>query len=520
MLVVVDRLRLADLLGGLSMVADLGFGLPPQMAMRTCLVATALARTMNLSDDDVRDSFYTALLMHIGCISVAHETTMAFGDDIVFNRAISRTNGSDPADIASTLMPAITRGMAPETRARVTEFALLHGPAWGRKMDTGVCEVGRYTARRIGLPESTQRALHEVYEWWNGGWAPQGLGGEEIAIAARVARAAADAAYFDHLAGADAAVAALRDRAGTILDPAIVDLFANNPDTFLREANEGDPRDLILDAEPTPVVVRTGTGLREVAAAFGDVTDLKLPFLHGHAQDVARLTTGAARRLRLSSEETEHLEIAALLHDVGRAGVSNAIWEKAAPLTRADWEQVRMHGYLSERILATSPSLEPMATTAGMHHERLDGSGYHRCSTVTAMPMPARILAVADAFAAMTQTRPHRPAKAPEEAARALTHEAKAGRLDPDAVEAVLAEAGHPVGQRLAANPGGLSDRELEVLRLLAEGNTNAEIAGRLFISRRTAEHHVQHIYVKVGVSTRAGAALFAMEHGLVGTSR
>ena len=502
------------------MVSDLGFALPPQMAMRSCLVATALARNIDLSDSDVRDCFYTALLMHIGCISVAHETTMAFGDDLVFNKAYSRTNLSDPQDIASTMMPEITRAMAPGPRTRVTEFGIVHGADGGRRVDTGVCEVARYTARRVGLPESTQRALHEVYEWWNGGWAPRGLAGDDIAIAARIAHAAAIAAYFDHVADDDAAVTALRARAGTILDPAIVETFASDSHSFLREANEGDPRDRILEVEPMPVVERTGTGMREVAAAFGDVTDLKIPFLHGHAGDVARLATGAARRLGLSKAEIDRLEIAALLHDVGRAGVSNAIWEKRGRLTRAEWEQVRMHGYHSERILATSPSLEHTATIAGMHHERLDGSGYHRCSTAAAVPMPARILAAADAFSAMTQDRPHRPARSPDAAAHDLTEEVRAGRLDADATAAVLAEGGQPVQRRMAPHPAGLSDREVDVLRLLAEGKSNAEIADRLFISRRTAEHHVQHIYTKVGLSTRPAAALFAMEHGLIGPNR
>lgn len=502
------------------MVADLGFGLPPQMAMRSCLVATALARRMSLRDDDVRDCFYTALLMHIGCMSVAHESTMAFGDDLAFNRAYSRTNLSDPGDVASRMLPEITRGMAPAARARVTEFGIVHGAEWGRRVDTGVCEVGRYTARRVGLPESTQRALHEVYEWWNGGWAPRGLAGDDIAVAARIAHAAAIAAYFDHVADRDAALAALRARAGTILDPSIVATFARDSHSLLGEANEGDPRDRILEVEPTPVVERTGTGLREVAAAFGDVTDLKIPFLHGHAGDVARLATGAARRLRLSTDEIERLEIAALLHDVGRAGVSNAIWEKGERLTRSQWEQVRMHGYHSERILATSPSLEHAAPIAGMHHERLDGSGYHRCSTAAAVPMPARVLAAADAFSAMTQDRPYRPAIRPDAAAEELAEEVRAGRLDAEAAAAVLAEAGQSVDRRMAPHPAGLSDRELEVLRLLAEGKRNAEIAVQLFISRRTAEHHVQHIYTKVGVSTRPAAALFAMEHGLIGRNR
>lgn len=210
---VTEKLRLADLLGGLSMVADLGFGLPPGTAVRTCLVGAALARRMNLDDGDVRDSFYTALLMHIGCVAVAHESAAAFGDDIALNRAVARTNLADPDDVAVTLVPEMTRGMPPEVAARARAFALSSGLAeWARRTDTGVCEVARDTARRLGLPDSTQQALYHVYESWVGGWAPEGLRGDDIPIASRVARVAMDAAFFGQLGGVDAAVTALRAR--------------------------------------------------------------------------------------------------------------------------------------------------------------------------------------------------------------------------------------------------------------------------------------------------------------------
>ena len=149
--------------------------------------------------------------------------------------------------------------------------------------------------------------------------------------------------------------------------------------------------------------MRKASDLAEVAAAFGDLADVKMPFLHGHSRRVAELASGGARRLGLGAAEVRRIEVAGLLHDVGRVGVSNAVWEKRGPLTRMEWEQVRMHGYYSERILATSPSLAPLAPLVGMHHERLDGSGYHRCCTAAGIPMGARLLAVADAFAAMLQ---------------------------------------------------------------------------------------------------------------------
>jgi response regulator RpfG family c-di-GMP phosphodiesterase len=515
---VVATLRLADLLAGLSMVADLGFGLPPGTAVRACLVATALARKLDLDDDDVRDCFYTALLMHLGCVAVAHEAAAAFGDDIALNRAVARTNFADASDVAATLVPEMTRHMAPDMRARAAEFALTEGNQWGRRTDTGVCEVARDTARRLGLPESTQQALYHVYETWVGGWAPDGLRGEEIDIASRVARAAMDAAFFGELGGPRGALVALRQRAGVILDPAVVAAFADDAEAILSEADGGDPFDRILEVEPEPVVERSGRQLVDVAAAFGDLADVKAPAFHGHAKEVARLAGAAARRVGLDDGEAERLEVAGLLHDVGRVGVSNAVWEKPGPLTRVEWEQVRMHGYYSERILANSPSLETLSMAAGMHHERLDGSGYHRRSSASAIPMGARILAAADAYAAMTRPRTHRAALPPDRAGRELAAEVEAGRLDHRAVEAVLAEAGQPISARRPAPPSGLSEREVEVLALIAEGCSNAEVAERLFISRRTAEHHVQHIYAKIGVSTRAAAALFAVQHDLIRT--
>jgi HD-GYP domain-containing protein (c-di-GMP phosphodiesterase class II) len=509
-------LRLADLLGGLSLVADLGFGLPPGTAVRSSVVAAALARRVDLCDDDVRDCFYTGLLMHVGCVSVAHESAAAFGDDLALNRAVARTNFADPGDVAATLVPELTRGMPSEVARRAAAFALSEGSAWGRRTDVGVCEVGRDTACRLGLPVSTQEAMYHVYESWLGGWAPSGLRGDDIPVASRVARVATDAALFAQLGGVDAAVAAVRGRAGVILDPGLVTAFVRDAGAILAEVDRGDPLDRLLADEPEPVVTLGAAGLSAVARAFGDLADVKAPFLHGHSKEVARLATGGARRLGLDDDAVALVELAGLLHDVGRVGVSNAIWEKPAALSRVEWEQVRMHSYFSERILSASPSLQPVAMIAGMHHERLDGSGYHRSARAGSVPMASRLLAAADTYAAMTQTRPYRAALSGEQAVGELHQQVDSGRLDHDAVAAVAAEAGQQVRRRRRARPAGLSDREVEVLTLIARGCSNAEVAERLVISRRTAEHHAQHIYTKIGGSTRAAAALFAVEHDLV----
>ena len=282
------------------MVADYGFGLPPGTAVRTGLVAAALGRRMGLADGEVRDGLYTGLLMHVGCVGISHESAAAFGDDIRFYRAITGTDVNDPDDVA-TVLDEVTRGMPADAAARTTSFLRTRGLEWARRADTGVCEVARDTARRLGLPESTQQALYHVYETWAGGWVPQGLKGDDVAVASCVARAAMEVAFFSQLGGADAAVAALRKRAGGLLDPAVVAAFTADPQGILAEADRGDPHDLMLAAEPEPVLVRKASDLAEVAAAFGDLADVKMPFLHGHSRRVADLASGGARRLGLDA---------------------------------------------------------------------------------------------------------------------------------------------------------------------------------------------------------------------------
>lgn len=459
---------------------------------------------------------YAALLEHVGCIGYAHETFLAWSDDLAANRAAQRTNFAEPKELLTTYLPALVRDLHGWERAQVPVRFLTRGPGFLKRFATASCEVAAHTARRLGLSEQVELSLRQYSEWWNGKGFPQGLKGEEIALPGRVVHVASVAATFDVLGGPELAVDAVRRRAGSVLDPAIADTFVRHAAELLETASHGDPRDQVLAAEPEPVRLASKARLRDLAAAFGDLADLKTPFTHGHSAGVARLARTAAERLGLDAEAVMQLEVAALLHDLGRVAISNAVWEKPGTLTTAEWEQIRLHPYHSERILSCTAVLEPVAALAGMHHERLDGSGYHRGCTAAQIPFAARVLAAADAMQAMTQARPHRAALGVDEAAERLHHDAAAGRLDSTAVQAVLDAAGAAPRRTADHRPAGLSEREIEVLELLAEGLSNREIAGRLYISRRTAEHHVQHIYAKIGVSSRASAALFAMEHGLL----
>ncbi len=219
----------------------------------------------------------------------------------------------------------------------------------------------------------------------------------------------------------------------------------------------------------------------------------------------------------MSDERCRDLRRAALVHDLGRVGVENGIWDKPEQLATAEREKVRLHPYLTERILSRCPALAGLGDVASSHHERLDGSGYHRQTTREQTTEEARVLAAADVLAALTADRPHRARFDLEEAASMMQAEVAAGRLEPEAVAAVVSAAGGPTTSARAANPGGLTDREVEVLRLLARGGTNRRIGEELFISPKTVGRHVENIYLKIGVSTRAGAALYAMEHRLLG---
>jgi HD-GYP domain-containing protein (c-di-GMP phosphodiesterase class II)/DNA-binding CsgD family transcriptional regulator len=274
--------------------------------------------------------------------------------------------------------------------------------------------------------------------------------------------------------------------------------------------------DAVLEVEPEPRPWLPESRIDATARALADFTDLKSPYTLGHSTGVALLAEAAARRLGCSDSDTTSLRRAALMHDLGRASVSNGIWDKADRLTTPEWERVRLHPYYTERVLEKAPALRPLARLAGGHHERLDGSGYHRGDPAALLPLPSRILAAADAYHAMTELRPHRPARDPETAAGELAKEVKAGRLDREAVSAVLDAAGQ--GKRMPKRdwPAGLSHREVDVIRLAVRGRSNRQIASELFVSEDTVKTHLRHVYEKVGFSSRAGLALFAMENDLL----
>ena len=509
-----DEVRLAELLAALSVATDLGMGQEPEKAVRACLIATHVARAMDLPERDVRDVYYCTLLQHLGCTAPAHETTYLFGDDLAGAPQAERTDETNPREMLALLALA-GKGTGVQ-RVRYLARTLAAGKEGSGRVLRAVCEVGARLAERLGLGAGVRDGLFHAVETWDGKHGAHGLAGDDIALPARFSVVATQAVIFDRLGGPDAAVDMTRRRAGGWFDPAVAETFTRVGPDVLRALAEADVWVEVAAAEPQPARRVPAAHLDVVADAFADMVDLKTPFTLGHSKGVAALATEAATRVKLAADAVERLRRAALLHDLGRVAVPNAVWEKPGSLTTSQWEQVRLHAYQTERILARSALLEPVGRIAGRHHERLDGSGYDRGAAGTDLPVEARLLATADAFQAMTQERPHRAALAPAEAAGAIEASAAAGLFDSECARAVVEAAGQPASQARGVWPEGLSDREVEVLRLVARGLSNREVAATLVISPRTAEHHVQHIYTKIGASTRAAAALFAMEHGLL----
>jgi HD-GYP domain-containing protein (c-di-GMP phosphodiesterase class II) len=370
-------------------------------------------------------------------------------------------------------------------------------------------------ATRLGLGEDVRRPLFQTFERWDGKGLPTGTKAEANLLAARVVNLTDVLEVYHRADGLAAALRVARDRRGTQFDPDLVDLVCGEGAALFEGLDSATTWDTVIHAEPSLARTVRGPALDEAFEALADFADTKSPYTLGHSRGVAGLAAGAAGALGLPASEVAHVRRAALVHDLGRLGVSNAVWDKPGGLTAAEDERVRLHPYLTERMLASAAVLRPYGQTALQHHERLDGSGYPRGVGGEALSVPGRILAAADAYHAKLEPRPHRPAMSRDGAASWIRAEVRTGRLDAPAVDAVLEAAGHPVRRRKEW-PAGLTTREVEVLRLLARGVRNREIAERLVISRKTAGNHIEHIYTKIGVSNRARASLFAVQHGLM----
>lgn len=511
-----QTLRLAEVLGALSLATDLANGNPMETALRTCLLAVELAREVGASEQEISDAYDAAMLRYLGCTAFAPEEAAALGDDIAAKQVFASVDFGRKAELLPAALTRLGKGSGPLKRAKAVAGALVGAQRAYGAMARSTCEVAVRLAARLGMGAGVTEALGQIYERWDGKGAPAGSEGEGLSFVARVLHVACAAEVHHRLGGADAAREMVRRRSGSHFDPRVARAFGTCAPRLLGMLDAPSVWDAVLAAEPGRRPREDAARLEDVARAFADFVDLKSAYTLGHSTGVSALAEAAGRAAGLDVASCTELRRAGWLHDLGRVSVPTNIWDKPGPLSAAEWERVRLHPYYTERVLARSPLLAPLGALAGTHHERLDGSGYHRNAPAALLSLPARILAVADCYQALTEDRPHRPARSPDEAIRSLEAEVSVQRLDSEAVRAVLEAAGHHARRKRGTWPAGLSDREVEVLRLVARGGSNKEVAQQLSISARTVQHHTIHIYDKIGVSTRAAAALFAIENDLL----
>jgi HD-GYP domain-containing protein (c-di-GMP phosphodiesterase class II) len=495
--------RIGELLGALSLATDLAIGCPLETTLRTCVLATQIARRLGIAD--VTSVRRVALLRHLGCTGYAYETArVAAGDDQDVLRAFA---GVDDG-VAAVAGRALTRLAREETLGKRLGaiVGVLSHPGARAELVSAQCAQAIALALDLRMSPGVVRALGQIYERYDGRGLPNGVAGEEIELSARVVHVAELVEIHHRTGGRESTIGELRRRRGKHVAADIADVFLADPDCYWDVLESPSVWDLFVDDDDADA---PGVEVIDLAIAFGRFADLKSPSMLGHSTNVAALAAAAA-----DDGDVTRVRIAGLLHDLGMVSVPNGIWEKRGPLNAAEWERVRLHAYYTERILTRTPALGSVASLAGAHHERLDGSGYHRGAHAPGLDRAARLIAVADAYQAMHSRRSHRPAIETNDLIDRLATDAREGRLCRRAVDAILAVAGHRVPR--AEWPAGLSPREVEVLVHLARGLTNKEIASSLKIAVRTANHHVENIYAKTQITTRAAAALFAVRHDLV----
>jgi HD-GYP domain-containing protein (c-di-GMP phosphodiesterase class II)/DNA-binding CsgD family transcriptional regulator len=508
------RVRLAELVAMISLGTDLGMGQPMEHVMRQSLIALRLAERLGLDETTRAVVYYVGLISWVGCHVDAYEQAKWFGDDMALKSDARQVDLAGPAARAF-IMSHVGAGRGLMERARLGVAFVGEGRRDASEMIENHWRATNELAARLGLSEQVRESLYQTFERWDGKGVPAEARGEEILMPARLVNLADVVEVYHRTGGVEAAVAVARERSGSQFDPELVEAFCLDAPLLFGDLDGLTTWPAVIAAEPTLEIVLSDEELESALEAIADFTDLKSPWTLGHSRGVADLACAATKLYGLSEDDARLVRRAGLVHDLGRLGVSNAIWDKRGPLTAAEVERVRMHPYLTDRMLASSEALAPVGAIAVQHHERLDGSGYPRGLSGDALTSAGRILAAADAYHAMTEPRPYREARAAEAAAAELRSGVRQALFDGDAVDAVLRAAGHPVKRRREW-PGGLTKREVEVLRLLVRGLSNKEIAEQLVISRKTAGSHVEHIYTKLGVSNRAQASLFAVKHGLM----
>jgi HD-GYP domain-containing protein (c-di-GMP phosphodiesterase class II) len=518
--ILTSPLRLGELVATLALAQDNAFGQPLESQLRSCLLATWMCEAAGFERPMRETVYWVALLRYIGCTGHAHEVATVFGNEIAIRAQTLVHDAANPAEVMRDVVAFATAGRSQEEREQIVRMIQQTAREWAVHNFSSGCEVADMLVERLAFGPEVRNALRFTFERWNGNGYPAHVGGEAIPLAMRVVHVSHDMEAIGRLFSPAKALEAARERRDRTYDPALADLFVAHGADWFERLNGAEPWDAVLALEPEPHRQLEGRDLDEALTVVADFIDLKSPYMGGHSRRCAQLAADTARILGSSEDDVTLLQRAALVHDFGTTGVPNSIWDKPGSLTRAEFDRVELHPMLTEQMLRRSPALAALNPVACAHHEKGDGSGYHKRVRADGADPGAAVLAAVEVYVGMTTDRADRPAFSAGDAATELRHLVSRGILDARATRAVLVAAGHGESEAPASarptHPGRLSRREVDVLRLAARGLTTQAIADRLYISPKTADHHIQHIYDKIGVSTRAAAALWAMQHDVV----
>jgi len=473
--------------------------------LRATVLGQHLAAAAGADETERGTTWMTSALRFLGCTGHAYDTAVVFGDEIEFRSQSLLADLANPVDVVRLMVSHAGPDESGLARLRSVASVLAAGRKPAEVNFRMACEVADVFAIRIGVGEPVRAALASTFERWNGRGLPAGLKGPAIPRPMRIAHLTQELEVLARVGGIDHALEIIGARRAKAYDPDLADVVLEAGAKWWNAVEPADSWDMALAMAPSGAPLGDAA-THQALLVLADFADLKSPWTSGHSRAVAALALDALGPAA---------EAAALVHDLGRVAVPNTIWDKHGPLTRDERDRVETHALVTDQLLRRVPYTAALVDPASAAHERMDGSGYHRRVNGAYLDDAQRVIAAADCYQAMTSDRPHRDALTPEEAAVELRAMSSAGRLDGEAVERVLAAAGHRRSARPPL-PAGLTAREAAVLRLLTVGLTTRQVADRLVISAKTADHHVQHIYTKIGVSTRGAATLFAIEHGIL----
>lgn len=512
-------IRMAEVLAAFSLATDLGAGKPMGHAIRACYLGMHIAQTMRLSTEEQAELYYSFLLMHSGCTALSLALTpLIKGDELAAIADITLRDGANPREVLAWMRRFISPDAPLPTRVlNITEMMLHSRDAVDHQR--GACEVAVRTAQRLDMPQGVQEVVRHYLERWDG-QGPYGLKGSAIPVKARLLQMALKVEAFHTARGRHDLETWVLEQKGKAFDPQVVEVFlavAETPNLWETLA-QSDLWAVILDLEPdSPYRYIDEAKLDDVTLAVADFVDLKSPATMGHSRETARIAEGIARRMGLPQSEVADIRRAALVHDLGHVALPGNLLLHPGHLSEVDKEKLRLHPYYTERILSRVPALAAVAALAGKHHERMNGTGYYRGLSGNELSVSACILAVTDEFHERLQAHPGRADSGPADALKAMQPEVGT-MFSPECFEALAQELGvaAPKPLRRREWPAGLTDRQVEVLRLAARGLSNREIGRQLAITEKTVGHHLEHIYNKIGVSSRVAAVFFAVEHELI----